>query len=70
MGQKLYIDAAPARKWGKRIALDPHVRIQLDGKIYKATAVRIDDPDIAAKFLKGRIIYRLVPGWDSGNDSR
>lgn len=57
----LYVDAAPARRWHRNLADDSHVRVRLGGTIYPATAVLVDDPAIAERFLGGRSIYRLDP---------
>ncbi len=62
---ELYLDAAPARKWGQLLAADPRVRVRLDEKIYRATAIPVTNPEITQQFLSGRTIYRLTPGWQS-----
>ena len=58
---ELYIDAAPARRWGKHLSQSAEVRIKLGDKIYPARAVEISDPVLKEKFLSGRALYRLLP---------
>ncbi len=60
---ELYLDAAPARQWGKLIEEDPRVRVKLDDTLYRATAVTNTDTSITNRFRNGRLIYRLEPGW-------
>ncbi len=57
----LYIDAAESRRWHKYLKLNPDVRVKLGDSLYRATAVRVSDPEITKHFLHGRTIYRLVP---------
>ena len=61
---ELYIDAAPARRWGKHLAQFNQVRIKLGDKIYPAIAREVTDPELTAKFLPGRKLYRLDPVTD------
>jgi hypothetical protein len=58
---QLYIDAAPARRWGRHIASNREVRIKLGTKIYPAIADSVSDPDILSSFLNGRAVYRITP---------
>jgi hypothetical protein len=58
---ELYIDAAEHRRWHKYLKLNPDVRIKLGDSVYRATAVRVSDPEITKLFIRGRTIYRLVP---------
>ncbi|MEM7365803.1 MAG: hypothetical protein AAF525_17430 [Pseudomonadota bacterium] len=58
---QLYVDAAPGRKWGKHLAVDPNVRIQLGRVVYAARALRVYDEDIVKNFLAGRHVYRMDP---------
>ncbi len=58
---QLYVDAAERRRWHKYLKLNPDVRIKLGDSVYRATAVRVSDPEITKLFLRGRTIYRLVP---------
>lgn len=58
---RLYIDAAPGRRWHKYLKEDNNVRVKLGASVYPATAERVDDPEITNLFLSGRTIYRLVP---------
>lgn len=58
---QLYIDAAEHRRWHKYLKLNHDVRIKLGGSVYRATAVRVSDPEITELFIQGRTIYRLVP---------
>lgn len=58
---ELYIDAAPARRWGKRLRQSQDVRIKLGDTIYPATAVVVVNPDIIDRFLSGRTVYKIVP---------
>ena len=60
---KLYLDAAPARKWGQLIRTDSRVRVKLGEAVYQATAKEITDKYIIDRFITGRTIYRLEPGW-------
>lgn len=57
----LYVDAAPARKWGKMIQADPRVRVKLGDALYPATATAVTDESITGRFRDGRTIYRLDP---------
>ncbi|MBO6555461.1 MAG: hypothetical protein JJ934_15780 [Pseudomonadales bacterium] len=59
----LYLDAAPARKWGQLIEGDPRVKVKLGDEIYKATAITVTESSIREQFFEGRNIYRLEPGW-------
>ena len=59
----LYLDAAPARKWGQFIESDPRVKVKLGDDVYKATAVAVTETSITKQFFEGRRIYRLEPGW-------
>ncbi len=56
---RLYIDPAEGRRWLAFIREDPHVRVRFDGKIYAATAVRVEDPAETTGMDPSRIIYRL-----------
>ena len=58
---QLYIDAAENRRWHKYLKLNQDVRIKLGDSVYRATAVRVSDPEITKLFIRGRTIYRLVP---------
>lgn len=58
---KLYIDAAPGRRWHRYIEENPHVRVRIGGHVYPAIARHITDPKIVSRFLPGRTIYRLDP---------
>jgi len=58
---ELYIDAAAHRRWHKYLKLNQDVRIKLGDSVYRATAVRVSDPNITKLFIRGRTIYRLVP---------
>jgi hypothetical protein len=60
-GDTLLIDAAQHRRWHTYLKQNPNVRIRLGKTIYPARAVKLDDPRLAARFLKGRTIYRLEP---------
>ncbi len=57
----LYIDAAERRKWHKLLQSNPAVRIKLGDNIYLAEATVMQEPAIAAKFLSGRTIYKIIP---------
>ena len=61
IGESLYIDAAPRRRWGKRLRETSKVRIKLGEKIYPAMVTQVTDPELTSKFLPGRTIYRLDP---------
>ena len=58
---ELYVDAAPARRWGKYLAESSQVRIKLGEAVYPAMAEVVTDPDITDRFLSGRTIYRIKP---------
>lgn len=57
----LYIDAADHRRWHSYLQQNPDVRIKLGDSVYPARVIEIDDPDIIARHLQGRTIYRVVP---------
>ena len=59
--EQLYIDAAKRRRWHRYLQENNNVRVRLGVSVYRATAIRVDDPDITQRFLRGRTIYRLVP---------
>jgi len=61
IGNDLYIDAAPSRRWHSQLQSDNRVRIKLGEKIYPATAIITASKDITRQFLAGRIIYRIEP---------
>ena len=58
---RLYIDAAQNRRWHDYLRVNNSVRIKLGGQVYPATAVLVEDPNIARQFLRDRTIYRLDP---------
>lgn len=58
---ELYVDAAPARRWGRYLAESSQVRIKLGETLYPANAVVVTDPNITDRFLSGRTIYRIEP---------
>ncbi len=58
---QLYIDAAKRRRWHGYLQENNNVRVKLGESVYPATAIRVDDPDITQRFLRGRTVYRLVP---------
>ena len=59
--EKLYIDAAPNRRWHKYLADDPRVRVKLGDKIYPARVQLVTDKILLQEFLSNRSIYRLDP---------
>ena len=61
INQALYIDAAPARSWGRQLAANPNVRVKLGEALYRAVATVETDPDITRRFREGRTVYRLMP---------
>ncbi|MFP6805587.1 MAG: hypothetical protein VB957_00105 [Pseudomonadales bacterium] len=58
---RLYIDAAPGRRWHKYLSQDPDIRIKLGQLIYRANARVVTDKRLLEEFLNGRTIYRLDP---------
>jgi hypothetical protein len=57
----LYLDAAPARRWGKYLAETRRARLKLGDKLYPARAEVVTDAAITSQFLAGRTVYRMVP---------
>lgn len=57
----IYVDAAPARKWGQYLAQTPAVKVLLNGKLYAAIAVPVSDQELLERFIAGRTVYRLDP---------
>ena len=57
----LYVDAAPARQWGRHLQRSPEVKVKLGERVYPALAVEVTAPEITEKFIAGRRIYRLEP---------
>ena len=55
----LYIDPAEERRWYQNLRADPSVRVRLDGRIYRARAVRVTDPDELQGFDPDRHVHRL-----------
>ncbi|MFN3235703.1 MAG: hypothetical protein ACE37D_01455 [Pseudomonadales bacterium] len=58
---ELYVDAAPARRWGKYLAETRRARLKLGDKLYPARAEVVSDEAITSRFLTGRTVYRMVP---------
>ena len=58
---RLYLDPAPERRWLQFMREDPRVRIQFpdDATIYRARAVREEDPAVLSRFDEGLVIVRL-----------
>lgn len=56
---RLYIDPAEGRRWLDYIREDPNVRVRLDGKVYAARAVLVEDPAELEGFEDDRFVYRL-----------
>lgn len=56
--QKLYVMArhAPRKRWIQNLLVDPHVRLEIGGKLYEGRAVRVgasdDDTGVARAFLR------------------
>jgi hypothetical protein len=61
ISDKLYIDAASHRRWHEYLKEDPHVRVKLGEKVYRATAVPVSDEEILKEFIGGRSVYHINP---------
>ncbi len=61
IGDQLYIDAAPRRRWAKHLQQADGVRIKLGDNIYPARVIEITDPELTKRFLPGRTLYRVDP---------
>ena len=55
----LYIDPAEDRRWYGKLLADPSVRVRIDGRIYRARAVPVSDPDELRGFDPDRRPHRL-----------
>jgi hypothetical protein len=58
---RLFVDAAPRRKWLETLKRNPNVRLRIADKIYPAFAVRTNKPRFTQPFLSGRLIYEMLP---------
>ncbi len=58
---RLFIDAAPKRRWHDALKSNPNIRVGISDKIYPALAVRTQEPRFIKPFLSGRIIYEVLP---------
>ena len=58
---KLYVDAAPHRKWHQFIKENEHVKVQIGKFVYEAKAVLVDNKALIANFLPGRSVYQIIP---------
>ncbi len=55
----VYIDPADGRAWYRYLTADRSVRVRLDGRIYRARAVAVTDPDERVGFDPERHVQRL-----------
>jgi hypothetical protein len=55
----IYIDPAEDRRWYPHLIADPSVRVRIDGRIYRARAVAVADPDELRGFDPDRHVHRL-----------
>ena len=62
----VYIDPDPGRSWYDHLVEDPTVRVRIDGRIYRARAVRVTDTAELAGFDPERVVYRLELGVGGG----
>ncbi len=60
---QIYIDPAPERQWYQHIEANPNVRLRFEGSevVHPATAQRVTDARVLAKFDPERIVLRLSP---------
>lgn len=58
---RLFVDAAPGRKWLEALKRNPKVRLQIADKIYPALGVRTNEPRFVQPFLSGRLIFEMLP---------
>jgi hypothetical protein len=58
-GGMIYIDPAEDRGWYQNLKADPSVRVRIDGRIYRARAVAVTDPDELRGFDPERLVHRL-----------
>jgi len=63
LNDQLYLDAAPGRQWHKNLQQNTAVRVKIGDTIYPAEATVVKDPAILEHFLRGRIIYQLLPSF-------
>ena len=61
VGQGLYLDPGPGRRWLAFIDADPRVRLRFpdDPTIYSARAVRETDPAVLGRFEEDVVPLRL-----------
>ena len=57
---QVYIDPAQGRRWYQNLLADRSVRVRIDGRIYRARAVAVTDPDELQGFDPERHLQRLA----------
>jgi hypothetical protein len=55
----IYIDPAEGRAWYEHLQDDPSVRVRLEGRVYRARAVPVTDPEEHRGFDPERRVHRL-----------
>jgi len=55
----LYIDPAEGRQWYEYLLADLSVRVRIGGRVYRARAVRVTEPEELTGFDRERRVYRL-----------
>ena len=55
----VYIDPAQERRWYQNLQANPSVRVRIEGRIYRARAVAVTDPEELRGFDPERHLQRL-----------